>query len=79
MKEPIQLATRTIDLSQVIEIEENDDHILLIFNADDVLKLTGADAEAMRKWLDEDKRRSYSIPKSVVNPTYTCVDDQNQT
>ena len=57
MKEPIQLATLTVDLSKVSEIIEYDDHILLAFGADDdlpVLKLTGADAEAMRKWLDAD-------------------------
>ena len=60
VREPIQLATIAVDLSTISEIIEYDDHILLVFSADDdppIRKLTGADAQEMQKWLDENWQR----------------------
>ena len=61
MKHLIQLETMTIDLSKVLEIRDDQaETITLVIGPTDaveLLVLTGADAEAMRKSLAEDHQR----------------------
>ena len=61
MKTPVQLATMTIDLSNVLEIrDDHPDEITLVTgppDAADLLVIKGADAHVLRKWLQADHER----------------------
>lgn len=60
MEELIKLATCTIDLADVSEVYDYEDHVLIVFGGDHDpfdIQLRGHDAEAMRAWLDADWHR----------------------
>lgn len=55
MDEYIVLSNFTVDLSEVAEIYDQEDHVLIVFGGIHEpfdLKLTGNDAEIIRTWLD---------------------------
>ena len=59
MKRPLQLATLTIDLEEIGEIEEQDDRILVLFGPDhipDKLILTGPDAALMHQHIQQERQ-----------------------
>ena len=70
MSTPVQLATRSIDLSQVLEIrDEQSEEIILVIGPPDaveLLVLQGADVDALRAWLQADYE-DFLVQESLRN------------
>lgn len=56
----IQLHTQIIDLDDVGEIEEAEDHIILVCSEGVILKLTNEDAAIMRGWLRQQDNKYHA-------------------
>jgi hypothetical protein len=61
MKHLLQLATVTLNLEEVGDVEERDDCVIIFFGSDNVpeqLILTGDDADMMRRHLHQEVQHS---------------------